>query len=136
MWLRFRFDIRKSLHNWVLGDVGGRKRKKGRRENRGTGPNFLSADFSSEKEHHEASCSGTKDTHSSSEIIQKESFTDTAEKSKSDGSGWPVTRQHWVHDHEPADTYKLLRVSLRNLQKRSQGWFKMSLGKTAQTSGT
>lgn len=26
-----------------------------------------------------------------------------------------------VHDHEPADTYKLLRVSLRNLQKRSQG---------------
>ena len=77
------------------GVMGGKREKKGRRENRSTCSVYPLQSSAQKGSINETSGSDTEGIHSSFGMMRRESLTATAVKSKAGGSGWSVTKRHW-----------------------------------------
>lgn len=73
--------------------MGGKREKKGRRENRGTCSVYPLQSSAQKGSINETSGSDTEGIHSFG-MMRRESLTITAVKSKPGGSGWSVTKRH------------------------------------------
>lgn len=74
--------------------MGGKREKKGRRENRGTRSVYPLQSSAQKGSINETSGSDTEGIHSSFGMMRRASLTATAVKSKPGGSGWSVTKRH------------------------------------------